>query len=877
MISLNLEGLELNPGEIVGVLLSHPQVREAAVILTGDNPQLTAYLVLDTEVETTVLQPYLQQHLPEHMVPSTLMTLAELPLTVNGKLNHKALPKPAFDQQIAQTYEPPQNDIERCLCQIWQTLLGLTQVGVMDNFFTIGGDSIRAISVVTQAKAAGLLFSLKDLAQQKNIRQLAQAIDAEQTVSYQQTEIEPFALLPLNLQGSLKNGELQDGYPLSMLQRGMVYHNLMATGDGIYHDIFSFCLQSHWQEALFAQALGEVVNRHDALRSRFDIDAQEPWQQVYRQIELPLSIIDLTSLEAEHSDKQVQQWIADESVAAFDFAKPLWRVVIHLLAEDKFYYHLSFHHALLDGWSVASLNTELFGIYLQLQQGQNLDPQPAPLAYKHFIQQEQQVLSEADNAVYWQGKFVGTVLPWWASDQRKDSIVLHQQLSSSDSEALFTLARQHQVQEKSLLLAIHLVLMAMLSGEQDIMTSVVGNGRLEAPGGESTLGLFLNSLPLRVQVGGLEVEGHGGQHWAELIQNADQALAELMTQRSYPLSEVQRLTGLDFSHSLFNYVDFHVYQQVIGEVKLLDANVFEKTNYQLDVNFAKNSLDGSLAVALTLDSQAFSQAFAQRIAGYLNHIIRALIDHTEQAIHLAQLLGKVDLDRLHHQYNDTALEQPASQRIDQLFSDQVQRTPAAIALRYEDQSLSYQQLEQQANRVANGLLEQGIQSGMLVGLCIERSLEMVVAQLAILKVGAAYVPLDPEYPEARLHYMVAHCALKWVLTQSSCTTRFDCHRIELDDKTLWAKFDETCPVIAESSDLAYVIYTSGSTGQPKGVMVSHDNVMNLLHGLVQPLAVDEQTRLLAVTSLSFDIHVLEIFLPLCFGACVTVGQCRAKS
>src|SRR3569833_1985935 len=440
------------------------------------------------------------------------------------------------------------------------------------------------------------------------------------------------------------------------------------------------------------------------------------------------------------------------------------------------------------------------------------------------------------------------------------------------SAAMIGLSAELGVQEKSVWCAVYLALTALLDGGDSILGSVVTHGRPELANAEKTLGLFLNSLPIHLSMRGCT--------WAELILRVDERLQELQRHRFYPLAQIQSELQLDFSASLFNFVNFHVLSDSSDRSNVQGSGGIglDESNYAFVVDVHKHEASATHLFRLTLDPTVFDAAFQTRIQHYVANILEAMAAGSRSRIDRTRLLGK-DLERI-RAFNATDVLYPRESAIHELFETQTQRTPRAVAVEAEGEKLTYADLNAKANQLARYLRAQGVATGELVGVCVERGVGMVVGLLGILKAGGAYVPLDPSYPPQRLQYLLEDTVPRAVITQGSVQGYLPpsaARAVCLD--TDWAEIAQhradnhsNAEVALRAEHLAYVIHTSGSTGMPKGVMVEHRNVVYFLSSMRSLLRIGAAGRLLAVTTLSFDIAGLEIYLPLISGSCCVLAS-----
>jgi len=649
------------------------------------------------------------------------------------------------------------------------------------------------------------------------------------------------------------------------LQQGMVFHNLLSADGTAYHDVMSFHVRTPWDASRFQAALQESTDRHEILRTVFNLVGETPLQLVLARHRPALDVIDLSSLELEWQERAIAEAVKAERSSAFDPDRPSWRVLIHLRGPAEFQYTLSFHHALMDGWSVANLNTQLFNNYL----GKDVLAADAPehLPFRRYVQLELEAVRNPAVRQAWRERLEGVQLPWWAGKPKRQTLNAMQRLEPWVSQGLVQLAHRLGVQERSVLLAVHVVLMALLNGRTDVITSVVSNGRPEHEGADSTLGLFLNSLPFRLEV--------RDESWEQLVRRVEREVAAYYDVRHLPLAEIQAESGLDFSASLFNYTNFHVYQSLDEQLNVLGAQGAEEKNYAISLSFSKaiGTQGPQFDVSIDVDSSLFPESFFQRIQAYVRTIAARMAGDGSQPVSLDRLIGDDERAVQLHQWNDNSAD-VRDLAVHRWFEAQAQTTPAAIAATFGEQRIDYAQLNLRSNRVAHALIARGTASGQCVGLCVQNSIEMMVGILGILKAGAAYVPLDPTHPRGRTRQVVDDTGMRVLLSQRHLQPSLDQIGVPVLalDEPAWYQDSPEVNVAAELGEStqapAYVVYTSGSTGRPKGVVVGHRALAIYLSHALDTYHAPHIGGSLVATSFAFDLTKPALFLPLLTGGCV---------
>jgi amino acid adenylation domain-containing protein/FkbM family methyltransferase len=760
---VKVRGFRIEPAEIEAVLRNQPGVRDCVVLAREDVPgdrRLVAYVV-GAAPAVEELRRRLLQSLPEHMVPAAFVALAELPLTPNGKVDRRALPAPGGERpELGADYAAPRSEVEEVLAAIWAQVLGLGRVGIHDNFFALGGDSILSVRVAALARERGLEVELADLFSSQTIAELGATVRRAQGEAAAALS-QPLGLISAADRAKLPAG-IEDAYPLTLLQAGMLFHMDLAPGDPPYHNVASWHLRARFAASLFERAVARVLARHPVLRTSFDLTGySEPLQLVHRwseQARLPVPVFDLGGLPPARHRQVLRGFVDGERTRLLDRARtPQLRFHVHLRTAESFQLTLTENHAILDGWSLHSTLSEIFSGYFALLAGRELPEEAPPAAsFRDFVRLERLAVESAEQTRFWDERLRGaamTSLPPAGGPIRSGprSRVIDLPVPPPVEAGLRRLAREAMVPLKSTLLAAHLKVMALVSGQREVVTGMTTHGRQEAAGGEDVRGLFLNMLPFRFRV----AEGT----WGDLARDAFQAESEVWPFRRYPLAALQNRHGGQVLETVFNYVHFHAVEEVLrsGNVEVLGATRVEGTNFALTVTATQSPLTAELQLSLEHDRSRLTDGRARWWLGELyQRVLAAMAAESSGRHDAAALLTPGERHQLLREWNDTRAPFPETTLLHQFFEASAARSPDAVAAVCAGRELSYAELEAWSNRLARLLRHRlGLERGAPVGVWVERSLDMLAAVLGVLKAGGHYVALDAAWPAERVEAILA--------------------------------------------------------------------------------------------------------------------------
>ncbi|WP_139835006.1 amino acid adenylation domain-containing protein, partial [Pseudomonas sp. B35(2017)] len=849
--------------------------QEAVLLAREDEPgqvRLVAYFTAQAQVEPLEvgeLRTHLLSQLPEYMVPSAFVRLDALPLTANGKLDRKALPKPERSALFTREYEAPQGELENALAQVWAEVLQVERVGRHDHFFELGGHSLLAMRMVSQVRQRlGVELALSDLFANAELAAVAEVLSRAGR-----------STLP-----DIVPAPRDQALPLSFAQQRLWFLSQMEGANTAYNIPIALRLRGRLDEDALQRSLARIVARHETLRSRF-AQFNDEAEVLIAPVDsgLPLQAEDLRR--HPQAEDALLALIEGEASAPFDLeGDPLIRGRLVRMADDHHVLLLTLHHIVTDGWSMGVLTRELMALYQAFSHGEPDPLPPLALQYTDYAVWQRRWLSGEvlqRQSDYWRQTLSGapallalpTDRPRPAQQDyagRQIEITLDERLTAG----LNALCQRHGVTLYMALTGAWAMLMARLSGQADVVigSPVANRGRAEI---EDLIGMFVNTLALRIDTSGeLSTEALLAQVKARTLEA--QAHQDLPFEQVVDIVKPERsLAHSPLFQTLFSWESRQGERLVLDNLALegvAEPSHFAKFDLSLTLREAQGELRGTLEYATAL----FDEATVVRYFGYLQRLLQAMASDDHAVLEQVPMLAEDERQALLFDLNATDVDYDLQQTIHGLFEAQALRTPQAVAVKSGDRSLSYAELNRQANRLARHLRGLGVGPDARVGICVERSPEMVVGLLAILKAGGGYVPLDPAYPAERLAYMLddsaplavlVHGATRSVLGESAAQV------VDLDEAVWASQPADNLPAQGLTPQhMAYVIYTSGSTGQPKGVINEHSGVVNRLLWMQDAYRLSAKDTVLQKTPFSFDVSVWEFFWPLMTGARLVMAR-----
>ncbi|TMR89702.1 non-ribosomal peptide synthetase, partial [Nonomuraea basaltis] len=655
---VKVRGHRIEPGEIEECLRQHAGVRDAVVVARAKDCGLRGYVLAPEPIPEDELKSHLRRALPEYMVPARLVTLERWPLTPNGKLDRRALPEPG---EVAE-YTAPRTPREAHLARIWGEVLGRERIGVHDNFFALGGDSIRFVAVLAQSRAHGLDFTFEQLFENPTIARLA-AVTADAAGGAETRVPEPFELLSPEDRAKIPDGVV-DAYPMTQLQAGLVFQSELSHSTVEYHDIISYTIQSAFDAERFEQAVRILVARNPIFRTSYHLTGYSEYLQfVHQDAPAPLFVADLRGRTEQEQDAWYRAWVEREKSHRFAWAEPgLVRLHVHVLGDDLFRYTLSQHNSALDGWSITLVHTTLFDIYHRLVEGL---PLPGALPDNHvrdYIALERRSLDAEEHRSYWGRLLAGgafTELPRTRDSAEPDvfPVVFHEvEFPRGLSDRIVALADTLAVPVKNVALAAHLKVLSLIAGERDVVTGYEHSGRPETHGATEAIGLFLNTVPFRARV----EEGS----WADLVRRVYRSEVELLPARRYPMAQMKRDLGIQdpLFETAFNFTHFYLLKQLEARegFALLDVRANSETEFVLRAEFSRHFVTDEVRLSLHYHAHLFEPWQVARMGAYYTAAFEAMTADPDAPHHLADLL-------------------PAEESAALATAEQAEALPAAVA------------------------------------------------------------------------------------------------------------------------------------------------------------------------------------------------------
>ncbi|SDZ05297.1 amino acid adenylation domain-containing protein, partial [Pseudomonas salomonii] len=810
---VKIRGFRIELGEIEALLLAQPCVRET-LVLAVDN-QLVAYLVAEQQ-DAASLKLTLREQLPDYMVPAHLIFLDRMPLNPNGKLDRNALPKPDVSQSQP-AWVAPVTELEQQVAAVWAQILGVERVGLTDHFFEMGGHSLLAMQVVSRLRhTLGREVPLKLVFEQPRLEGFAGALHALESGLGEQAP----ALVSVGRDQPL---------PLSYAQERQWFLWQLAPDSAAYHIPSALRLKGRLDTAALQRSFDELVARHESLRTCVEQQADGARQVIRVQVALPVRCVDV-----QEADLQAQ--VEAEIAQPFNLQNgPLLRVTLMRVAQDDHVLVLVQHHIVSDGWSMQVMIDELVQLYAAFSQGQAAQLPLMPIQYADFAVWQRTWMEAGEQARqldYWRDVLGGEQpvleLPFdhqRPAQQSHRGARLDVPLPAELAQGLKALAQAQGVTMFMLLLASFQTLLHRYSGQHDIRVGVpiANRNRVET---ERLIGFFVNTQVLKA-----DIDGH--MTVAELLAQVKQRALQAQAHQDLPFEQLVEALQPERSLSLnplfqvmFNYQrEGHLGVQALTDLRIEGLEWERRTAHfdlDLDVHESTQGLWASLGYATDL----FEATTIERMARHWQNLLQAMVADQQQNIGQLNLLDSDEQQHILQLWNCTDSGFSAERLVHELFADRARETPDAVAVKFDAQTLTYGELDRQANRLAHALIARGVGPEVRVAIAMPRSAQIMVAFLAVMKAGGVYVPLDIEYPRDRLLYMMQDSRAKLLLSHTSALPQLPLaeglETLAIDRTEDWAGYSDTAPQVDLNGDnLAYVIYTSGSTGMPKGVAVSH--------------------------------------------------------
>ena len=858
---VKIRGFRIELSEIDSKILTYKNIKQTISIVQNINNKKTicSYILCDSNIDLTDLKNYLHKFLPEYMIPSYFIVLDSFPLNINGKVDRKKLPLPILDNK---NIISARNDIDSKLIDILKTLLGNNTISITDSFFDIGGDSLSAINYSsTISDTFNVSITVKNIFDYPILKDLSDYISSINTTRKNDIiEVAPE----------------MNAYPLSSAQK-RVYFSCTASGDSsiTYNVPFGIIFKSLPDVQKLENSIKILINENESLRTYFEIDNNDVVQKIAQNIEFKLDV--------QFSSINNIQNLYEDFIKTFDLSiAPLFRAKLFILEDNKALLLMDIHHIICDGSSLFIFVDKLCNIYNNSIQ--NVNTKKA-LDYKDFaVWENNKIINNkfSEDKEFWINCFKDEIpvlnMP---TNNIRPSIKnfegdnIHIEISESLTNNIFNICKKLGVTPYMFLLSAYYILLNKYSSSEDIVigTPVVGR---ENSSLNNIIGMFVNTLALRNKI-------NPSNTYRDFLLNLKNNFLASLKHQAYPFDELVKDLKIKRELSRTPLFDVFFSFQNNGHPKLKLENV-ECEYYIPDSKISKFDLsleiipkDSILDLRFEYSTQLFEKDFIEEMSIHYKNILENILENIDTPIYKIDMLSSDEKNKILYEFNNTRSEYEKDKSIIDLFKKQVHKTPNNIAIIFGEQQLTYKELDEKSTELANYLYKNGVKSGDIVSIILKRSIELVISMLAILKTGASYLPIDPTYPQNRINYILNDSNVKIILTQNNLKDYFNDKYlkipVELNNTEIYNITNlNDLNVNINPDDIAYLIYTSGSTGNPKGVMISHKNVNNFINGTCQKINFNEGDTIVSVTTMCFDIFVLESLLPLQKGLTVVMAN-----
>ena len=874
---VKMRGFRIELEEIETVLNRHAGVQQSIVMartegMPAGEKRLVGYVIAEdgVVVDAAELRSYLKEQLPEYMVPTAFVQLEQLPVTLNGKVDRRALPEPEWSVGTTE-YRAATTVVEELLLGIWAEVLGseVGQIGVGDNFFEMGGHSLLATQVVSRVRQVFKVeMPVRVVFEQPVMEQQAAWIEEEMRAGGASVEQLPMERI-----------SREQPLALSFAQQRLWFLSQLEPDNPFYNVPLAIRFTGHLDLAGLEHAFNEIIRRHEALRTSFTNRDGLPVQVIAPQLKVKIRATHLEQLGATEQEREIGRLSSLEARQPFDLAHgPLLRVKLLRLGSDEHMLLLTMHHIVSDGWSVGVLIREMAALYDAYVSGRSAGLPELAIQYADFAHWQREWLSGPvleGQMEYWRRQLAGVsgVLelptdrvrpPVQSYSGATYSFVLPPSLRAE----LDKLNRQEGVTLFMTLLAAWQTLLSRYSGQYDIVvgTPIANRNRSES---EGLIGCFLNTLAMRSDLS-------GNPPFRELLRQVrETALAGFANQDvAFEMLVEELEPERNLGHTPLFQVMFTLHNAPLPKMEFadlkLDLHTVENGTSKLDLVLNITEEAQGLVGLVEYNTDLFDAASIARMMQHFETLLVGVVAHPERSLLEQPLLTEAEEQRLLFDWNNSRRDYQPSLNIHQLFEAQVELSPQAPAVVFAEAELTYRELNAKANQLAHYLKQQGVGRGVCVGICLEHSLEIIIAILGVLKAGGAYVPLDPGHPKSRTAFVIDDAQISLVLSQGHLSETLLADRanvvcLDTEWDVVTQQSDQNPPCEVTPSDLAYIIYTSGSTGAPKGVKIEHKSLVNYIRWALEVYLQNESATFALYSSLAFDLTVTSIYTPLVSG------------
>lgn len=858
---VKVRGYRIELGEIENALLDIDGIKDAVVVAKEDNEMkhLCAYYVSETKYTSAELREKLIKNIPEYMIPSFFIKLESIPTTYNGKVNRKELIKREIEKNNLSIYELPQDMLQVKLIDIWKQALAVKTIGISDSFFDLGGNSLTGTALVARINAElGMNISIRDIFSQENIKNLSEYIKFKEIDEYE--EIEEL--------------EEKEFYEVSPAQKRMYILKALDEENVAYNIPIALIFKGRLDIKKFEEVIKELIKRHESLRSSFHVNEGGIMQKIHKSDEVAFKLQILKKRDEDNLEDIVQDFIQPFYLEQ----SPLFRIALVELGPDENMVLIDMHHIVSDALSMKILAKD----FLKLYSGDKLDN--LDIQYKEYSLWQNRLSQKQDykkQEEFWCKLFENSRpvlnLPTDYARPRVKSYKgdnLRFEIGENEVLELKKIARENNSTLFMVLFSVYVIMLSKFSGQEEVVAGIPMAVRRRKEF-EEIMGIFANTLPFVARI-------DGEMNYIDLLQQIRQMTLDMHENQDFQFEDLVEKLNIkrDLSREPLYDVVFTFQNADNQEAEVEDFLVEEyESKYKtskFDLKLIGIEYEKSILFELEYATDLFKQETAEKIRGMYEQILRQIIQSDRILIKHIDILEEKEREWILNEYNNTSIHFENEKTINRLFEEQVEKTPENMAVILGNEKISYRQLNEKANRLARMLVEQGAGKGTVVSIMLERSIDLIVGIIAILKSGAAYVPVDPAYPVDRVNYILKNSHSELLIVEKSFKHADEVYGrvLTIDSEMLNNYSNNNLEARNDKWDIAYIIYTSGSTGTPKGVIITHEAAVNTLIDINTKFNIKEADRLALISSICFDLSVYDIFGALIYGAGVVIIKDR---